>query len=253
MPSRGRIIRVAGPVVQAEGMLHASMHELVEVGEKQLVGEVIRLQEGIATIQVYQNTTGLKLKEEVVGRGAPLSVELGPGLVGNIFDGIQRPLEVLKEQSGPFIKHGFAAPALSKEKEWFFKPTAKTGEKVIGGDVLGTVEETMLIQHKIMVPPNINGKLTEIAKEGNYRIKETVAVVQTNFEKVEVSMLHEWPVRNPRPYKTRLLPFAPLVTGQRVIDTFFPIAKGGQLRFPADSGLARRLLSSNLPSGLMHN
>ena len=243
---KGKIIRVAGPVVEAEGMPKISMHELVEVGKDHLVGEVIGLKGEIATIQVYQNTTGLGLKEEVIPRGIPLSVELGPGLVGNTFDGIQRPLEVLKNKTGPFIKRGFAVLPLSRQKKWFFTSHAKVGKRVTGGDLLGAVEETGLIQHRLLVPPKIAGILDEVAKEGNYGIEETIAIVKMGVQKIEISMLQKWPVREPRPYKRRLLPVTPLVTGQRVIDTFFPIAKGGTAAIPGGFGTGKTIAQQQL-------
>jgi V/A-type H+-transporting ATPase subunit A len=243
---KGSIIRVAGPVVEAEGMSRASMHELVEVGKEHLVGEVIGLRGEVATIQVYQNTSGLRLEEEVIATGRPLSVELGPGLVGNTFDGIQRPLEVLRKRTGPFIKRGITAPALSRQKKWFFTPLAKVGSKVSAGDILGKVDETGLVEHRIMVPPRITGTLEEVAKEGDYGVEEVVAVIRMAEVKVEVSMLQKWPVRVPRPFKQRLLPSMPLITGQRVIDAFFPIAKGGTAAIPGGFGTGKTITQQQL-------
>ena len=227
MSAEGKVIRVAGPVVEASNMSLAVMHELVMVGTERLVGEIIRLDGEKATIQVYQNTSGLKLNETVVGSGNPLSVELAPGLVGNVFDGIQRPLEVLKQISGPFIKHTQSVFPLSREKKWSFVPSVKVGAVVSTGDILGIVKETELVEHRIMVPPNVQGKISSIARPGQYVITETIATIEANSGKIEVQMLQKWPVRQPRPYSRRLLATLPLITGQRVIDTFFPIAKGG--------------------------
>ena len=183
MPAKGSVIRVAGPVVEAKGMTEAVMHEIVEVGNEGLIGEIIRLEGERATLQVYQNTSGLRLGEEVLGTGSPLSVELAPGLVGNVFDGIQRPLEGLKAITGSFIKNCIIK-ALSRDKKWAFTPKTQVGTQVTGGDVLGVVSETDLIEHRIMVPPNLSGKIAEIAKQGDYTITETIAAIQTGEGKL---------------------------------------------------------------------
>ena len=245
-PVKGSVVRVAGPVVEADGMAQAVMHELVEVGAEGLVGEIIRLKGEYATIQVYQNTSGLKVGEAVLGTGNPLSVELAPGLVGNVFDGIQRPLEVLKEVTGAFIKHAHAVKSLSREKKWKFKPKAQVGADVSGGDLIGVVDETDLIEHKILVPPGTHGKLLELASEGNYTITETIAKIHANDKKTELAMLQKWPVRKPRPYNRRLPPSAPLITGQRVVDTFFPIAKGGSGAIPGGFGTGKTITQQQL-------
>lgn len=246
MPAKGSIIRVAGPVVEADNMAQAVMHELVEVGRDHLVGEIIRLDGEYATIQVYQNTTGLRLREEVLGTGSPLSVELGPGLVGNIFDGIQRPLEVLKQQTGAFVTKASAVSPLPRDKKWSFTPNAKVGTQVVGGDVLGIVKETELIEHRILVPPTLQGKLVQIAKKGNYTIDETIATIEMNSDRIELPMFQRWPVRRPRPYARRLLPSVQLITGQRVIDTFFPIAKGGSATIPGGFGTGKTITQQQL-------
>jgi V/A-type H+-transporting ATPase subunit A len=246
MPVEGNVVRVAGPVVEANGMEKAVMHELVEVGTGGLIGEIIRLEADRATIQVYQNTSGLKLGEKVLGTGSPLSVELAPGLVGNVFDGIQRPLEVLRSETGPFITQTRQQKPLSREKKWQFEPKTQVGTLLTGGDVLGTVRETELIEHKILVPPIINGKLTDIATSGEYTINQTIATVQTKDEKTELSMLQHWPVRRPRPYSKRLPTASPLITGQRVIDTFFPIAKGGSASIPGGFGTGKTITQQQL-------
>ncbi len=245
-PAKGSVIRVAGPVVEAKGMAQAVMHELVEVGDEGLIGEIIRLEGEKATIQVYQDTSGLRLNEEVLGTGNPLSVELAPGLVGNVFDGIQRPLEVLKGITGPFIKHLRGVPPLSRDKKWFFIPKVQVGALVASGDTIGTVTETDLIEHRVLVPPNLRGKLIEIASQGDYTITETIAAIQTNSAKTEISMLQKWPVRKPRPYSRRLPPSAPLITGQRVIDTLFPIAKGGSASIPGGFGTGKTIIQQQL-------
>jgi len=236
----GRIIRVSGPVVQAEGMRESSMYEVVYVGYERLIGEIIKLEEDIATIQVYENTSGVKPGEPVEGTGMPLSVELGPGLIGSIFDGIQRPLSVIFERAGPFVSRGIHIFALPRDKKWSFTPSRKAGEKIRGGEVLGYVEETPLVKHKILVPPTIRGTLREVAKEGEYRVEDLCAVVETPEGKtVELPFYHRWPIRAPRPYKERLPLSEPLLTGQRVIDTFFPVARGGCAAIPGGFGTGK--------------
>jgi V/A-type H+-transporting ATPase subunit A len=246
MQAKGNVIRVAGPVVEAKGMAQAVMHELVEVGSAGLIGEIIRLERDNATIQVYQDTSGLKLDEIVLGTGSPLSVELAPGLVGNVFDGIQRPLEVLKSETGPFIKRTGQLKPISREIKWQFTPKAKVGTQLTSGDVLGTVMETDLVEHKITMPPNVSGKLNHIASEGKYTITETIATIQTNEAKKDLVMLQRWPVRKPRPYTRRLPTSTPLITGQRVIDTFFPIAKGGSASIPGGFGTGKTITQQQL-------
>jgi V/A-type H+-transporting ATPase subunit A len=246
MLAKGRLIRVAGPVVEAKGMAQAVMHELVEVGKEGLIGEIIRLDGDQATIQVYQNTSGLKLNEPVSGTGNPLSVELAPGLVGNVFDGIQRPLEVLRTITGPFIKQVRGVSPLSRDKKWGFTPKAKVGEMLEGGDVIGAVTETALVEHRILVPPATRGKLVQILTEGDYTITETIAILESNGSKTELSMLQKWPVRKPRPHSRRLPASAPLITGQRVIDTFFPIAKGGSAAIPGGFGTGKTITQQQL-------
>jgi V/A-type H+-transporting ATPase subunit A len=244
--AKGSIIRVAGPVVEAKGMERAVMHELVEVGVEGLIGEIIRLDGERATIQVYQNTSGLKLDEPVSGTGNPLSVELAPGLVGNVFDGIQRPLEELRAITGSFIKQVRGVPSLSRDKKWFFTPKAKVGDKLVSGDVIGTVTETDLLQHLIMVPPTLQGKLIQVAPQGGYTITETIGTIESTGSKTELSMLQKWPVRKPRPHWRRLAPSEPLITGQRVIDTLFPIAKGGSAAIPGGFGTGKTITQQQL-------
>ncbi len=227
-------------------MSQAVMHELVLIGKEKLVGEVIRLDEEKATIQVYQNTSGLKPNEIVLGSGYPLSVELGPGLIGNVFDGIQRPLEVLKNLSGPFVKHTQSVSPLSREKKWDFVPNLEVGTIVTSGDVLGVVGETELIEHFILVPPSVQGKLVSIANQGQYTVTDPIAAIENNKEKTEVQMLQKWPVRKPRPYLQRIPPSSPLITGQRVIDTFFPIAKGGSAAIPGGFGTGKTITQQQL-------
>ena len=233
----GKIIRVTGPLVVADGMRGSRMYEVVRVGELGLIGEIIRLEGDTAVIQVYEETAGIKPGEPVIGTGASLSVELGPGLLTSIYDGIQRPLEILREKSGDFIARGLTAPALDREKKWHFTPKVKVGDKVVGGDILGVVPETSLIEHKIMVPPHVEGEIVEIAEEGEYTIEEVIAKVKTPSGEIkELKMYHKWPVRQKRPYKEKLPPEVPLITGQRIIDTFFPQAKGGTAAIPGPFG-----------------
>jgi len=233
----GKIIRVTGPLVVADEMRGSKMYEVVKVGEMGLIGEIIRLEGDTAVIQVYEETAGIRPGEPVTGTNASLSVELGPGLLTSIYDGIQRPLESLREKSGDFISRGLSAPALPRDKKWKFTPKAKVGDKVVGGDVLGVVPETSLIEHKIMVPPGVEGELIEIAEEGEYTIEEIIAKVKTPSGEVkELKMYQRWPVRLKRPYKEKLPPEVPLVTGQRIIDTFFPQAKGGTAAIPGPFG-----------------
>jgi V/A-type H+-transporting ATPase subunit A len=247
MPSIGKIVRVAGPVVVAKGMRGSQMYELVKVGELNLIGEIIRLQEDLATIQVYEETSGLRPGEKVVGTGQLLSVELGPGLLTQIYDGIQRPLEIIKERTGDFIARGVSAPALSRNKKWLFTPKAKAGSKVVGGDVLGEVPETPLVTHKVMVPPDVEGFLEEIAPEGEYTIEDVIAKVRMPDGSVrELMMMQRWPVRRPRPYKTKLDPVQPLLTGQRIIDALFPIAKGGTAAIPGGFGTGKTVTQHQL-------
>jgi len=243
---KGKIIRIAGPVVEAEGMSEATMHEMVEVGEEHLIGEIIRLEDDIATIQVYENTSGIKPGEEVLRTGSLLSVELGPGLIGNIFDGIQRPLEWIKSQVGALIRRGVRTKALPRDKKWHFIPKVKVGNEVVGGDILGTVKESELIEHRILVPPNTHGKLVEIVSEGEYTVDDVIAVIETDNEKIELKMFHKWPVRTLRPYNRRLLPSTLLITGQRIIDTFFPIAKGGTASIPGGFGTGKTVTQHQL-------
>ncbi|MCL2476084.1 V-type ATP synthase subunit A [Candidatus Bathycorpusculum sp.] len=248
-PAEGSVIRVAGPVVEAKGMSQAVMHEMVEVGRNSLIGEIIRLEGEYATIQIYQNTSGLKLNEPVTGTGNLLSVELGPGLIGGVFDGIQRPLESIRKLTGPFIKQTHGVTALSREKIWPFQPKAKPGTQLISGDILGTVKETNLVEHHIMVPAGIKGKLVEIAPEGNYTIVEKIALIQeegANGKKTNIPMLQRWPVRTPKPYTQRLFASTPLITGQRIIDTFFPIAKGGSAAIPGPFGAGKTIVQQQL-------
>jgi V/A-type H+/Na+-transporting ATPase subunit A len=241
----GRIIRVTGPVVTSEGLEGARMFDVVRVGDLGLVGEVIKLEGETATLQIYEDTTGVRPGEKVINTGQALSVELGPGLLTSIYDGIQRPLNILREQSGDFISRGLVIPALDEKKKWDFVPTKKKGDKIAPGEIIGTVQETALISHKIMLPPGVSGELKEI-KEGQFTIREVVAKVKTPGGDVDVYLAHKWRVRTPRPISRKLPPDAPLLTGQRVMDTFFPVAKGGTAAMPGPFGSGKTVAQQQL-------
>ena len=236
---QGKIIRISGPVIEADGMKGAKMYDVVRVGDENLIGEIIRLNKEVATIQVYEDTNGLKPGEIVKSTGNPLSVALGPGLLTNIYDGIQRPLPTIFNQTGDFIQRGVEANALDQEKKWHFTPMKKNGDKVQGGDVIGSVKETSIIIHKIMIPPKISGKIKSIKENGEYTVSEIIAEVETEQGTVPVHMQQYWPVRTARPIKKKKDPSIPLITGQRVLDTFFPIAKGGTAAIPGGFGTGK--------------
>ncbi|MDF2957025.1 MAG: Archaeal/vacuolar-type H+-ATPase catalytic subunit A/Vma1 [Candidatus Alkanophagales archaeon MCA70_species_1] len=242
---KGVIIRIAGPLVVAERMKGCKMYEVIRVGEERLLGEVIRLEGDKAYIQVYEDTTGLKPGEPVFRTGAPLSVELGPGILKNFYDGVQRPLEVIKSMAGDYITRGIEAPALDPDVKWDFKPVAEEGKNVTGGDILGEVPETKVIVHKVLVPPGVSGKLVEI-KEGKFTVNDVIAVVETDGEEKELTMKQRWPVRRGRPYKEKLDPTEPLLTGQRIFDTFFPVAKGGTAAIPGGFGTGKTVMQHQL-------
>ncbi len=228
-----RIISIDGPVVKADNMFSAKMHEMLEVGRERIIGEIIKIEKGIASIQVYENTSGLQLDEPVLQTGRLLSVELGPGLIGSIFDGIQRPLQKIKDiLKSDFIGRGVKIPSLDRQRKWNFVPSIKEGIKVGPGDIIGEVKESELIIHKIMVPSGISGIIQNLVGEGNYRIEDDLAKVN----ETAITMLQVWPIRRPRPYYERFIPNDPLITGTRVIDVFFPIAKGGVGAIPGGFG-----------------
>lgn len=240
MVANGKIVWVSGPAVRADGMSSAKMYETVEVGESKLIGEVIRLTGDVAFIQVYESTSGLRPGEPVIGTGQPLSVLLGPGIIGKIYDGIQRPLEEIAKKSGAFISKGIATTPIDLKKKYHFKPSLKTGENVKAGTILGTVEETPLLTHSILVPPDSRGgKLLDISPEGDYDLEQVISTLENNGTKSQMKMYHKWPVRKPRPYTERFDPTVPLITGQRVIDTYFPIAKGGTGAIPGGFGTGK--------------
>ncbi len=243
--SVGKITRVSGPLVEAEGMQDAKMYEVVRVSDKRLIGEIIELRGDKASIQVYEETTGLGPGETVYLTGAPLSVELGPGLIEAIYDGIQRPLDVMVKKAGDRITRGIETVALNRVKKWQFKPALQVGAKVQPGDIIGTVQETVVVTHKIMIPPGVSGTLAEI-KDGQFTIEETVAKVQTADGVKEICMLQKWPVRKGRPYQEKLAPVELMSTGQRVIDTFFPVAKGGTACVPGPFGSGKTVVQHQL-------
>ncbi len=234
----GKISRITGPVVIADGMRGSEMYELVKVGEEGLMGEIIGLTEDRATIQVYEETSGIKPGEKVEGTGKPLSVELGPGLIGAIYDGTQRPLTVIRSEIGDMIKRGVFAYALPRDKRWKFVPNVKKGADIVEGDILGTVKESKIVEHRILTPPSLGGKVIEIA-DGAHKVEDVITTVETSDGKRDVQMMQIWPVRRTRPFKKKLDPLEPLLTGQRIADTFFPIAKGGTAAIPGAFGTGK--------------
>jgi len=240
MVAKGRIVWVSGPAVKADGMSDAKMYETVSVGDLKLIGEVIRLTGDVAFIQVYESTSGLKPGEPVVGTGNPLSVFLGPGIIGQIYDGIQRPLKELSKKSGSFIGRGIVTTPVDMTKKYNFIPTVNVGDEIEAGNIIGTVKESELIDHKIMVPPDhAGGKITKIVAEGEYDLETEIATVEKDGNSSILKMYHKWPVRKPRPYKDKYDPTIPLITGQRIIDTFFPMAKGGTGSIPGAFGTGK--------------
>jgi V/A-type H+/Na+-transporting ATPase subunit A len=245
MSSTSIISRISGSVVVASGLENAQMFDVVRIGEMGLLGEIIRLETNKATIQVYEDTTGIRPGEKVVNTKRPLSIQLGPGLLTSIYDGIQRPLNILREKSGDFISRGIFIPALDENKKWEFIPTKKNGDSVSQGEIIGEVQETPLISHKIMIPFGVQGQLTDI-KEGKYTVNENVAKVKTNGKSVDIGLSHWWMVRVPRPVLNKLPPVSPLLTGQRVLDTFFPVAKGGTAAIPGPFGSGKTVTQQQL-------
>ncbi len=239
----GQVRRVNGPVIEADGITDAQMLELVRVGESRLVGEVLKLSGNRAVIQVYEDTTGLAPRDNVYGTGMPLSLELGPGLIGSIYDGIQRPLEALRALSGHYIESGITAEPLDRTRTWRFVPSPdlKPGVPVTGGTILGTVQETSRVEHRVLAPPSADGVLESLAAEGDYPVDRTVAVVRTEAGSREIALFQNWPIRVPRPVRRRLPLSIPLITGQRVIDTLFPLAKGGTVAIPGGFGTGKTM------------
>jgi len=243
---KGKIVNVAGPVVKAKEMKGAKMYDLVKVGEEKLIGEIIELVGDKVTIQVYEDTTGLKPGDIVENTGMPLAVELAPGLLTSIYDGIQRPLPKIMSRAGEFITRGIEVDAIDRKKKWDFVPKVKKNEKVRKGDILGVVQETPIVEHRVMVPLDIEeGVITDI-EEGKFSVEDTIATIKVNGEEREIKILQKWPVRQQRPFKEKLPPSVPLLTGQRVFDTFFPIAKGGTAAIPGGFGTGKTVSQHQL-------
>ncbi|MHA2331497.1 MAG: hypothetical protein ACXAEU_05680 [Candidatus Hodarchaeales archaeon] len=238
---RGKIVRIAGPVVDIEGLTRSQLYELVRVGKEGLMGEIIKITKSgdkhIATAQVYEETAGLVPGEEAVATGQPLAVELGPGLIEQIYDGIQRPLPLVVEETGDFIKRGVTVSPLDKTREFEFTPTAKPGDEVHAGQIIGTTPETPLITHKILVPPDIEKGVVKKVEQGKFDLEKSICVLETEKGEVELKMYQRWPVRRQRPFKRKEGATVPLLTGQRILDTFFPMAKGGTGAIPGAFGL----------------
>ena len=244
--NQGTIVKVSGPLVIAEGLRQANMFDVVRVSDRELIGEILEVHGGKSSIQVYEETAGLGPGEPVVSTGIPLSVELGPGMIENIFDGIQRPLEEIKDAVGNNITRGVNIPALNREKKWRFVPSANVGDRVGQGDIIGSVQETMVVSHKIMIPAGVSGVIASI-ESGEFTVTDTVAKLRAeNGEPIDVTMMQRWPVRVGRPYKSKQIPTEPLVTGQRVIDTLFPIAKGGNAAIPGPFGSGKTVTQHQL-------
>jgi len=246
--SNGKVVKVSGPLVVATGLADANMSDVVRVGPQRLIGEILTMTGDSASIQVYEETSGLGPGAEVVTTGYPMSVELGPGMIENIYDGIQRPLEKIMEKvGGNNITRGVEVPALDREAKWDFTPVAKVGDRVIGGDVIGTVPETPVVLHKIMVPPKMEGTLVEVKEAGSYTVEEVVAVLEkADGTRVPLTMIQRWPVRNGRPYDHKYPPVKPLSSGQRIVDTFFPVAKGGTAAIPGPFGSGKTVMQHAL-------
>ena len=237
----GQVRRVNGPVIEAMGIKNAMMYELVKVGEENLIGEIVKLEGGGAVIQVYEDTTGVAPGDPVFGAGIQLSVELGPGIIGNIYDGIQRPLDEIRKISDMYIKRGIQVPSLNRDKKWKFVPLLSPGASISGGMILGSVQETERVEHRVLVPPKDGGVLKSIVPEGEYGVDEPVAIYSGPRGEKELTLMHRWPIRVPRPVKQRLAPEFPLITGQRVIDTLFPVAKGGTVAIPGGFGTGKTM------------
>ena len=244
--SKGVIKKVAGPLVIAEGMRDANMFDVVRVSNQRLIGEIIEIHGDQASVQVYEETFGLGPGEPVESMDVPLSVELGPGLIASIYDGIQRPLDdIMKVTGGNSLKRGVEVPSLKRDRKWQFDPTVKVGDQVEAGDIIGTVKETDVVEHRIMVPYGIKGTVKEI-KCGEFTVDQVVAVVSGGDKDTELTLMQRWPVRKGRPYQRKLPPQTPLVTGQRVVDAFFPIAKGGVAAVPGPFGSGKTVIQHQL-------
>ncbi len=242
----GKVIGISGSVVTVAGLKNPKMNNIVFIGEKSLVGEIVKIEKDNAIVQVYEDTSGLRVGETAIDSNEPLSVELGPGLIGSIFDGIQRPLDKILAKEGTFIGSGVKVDSLDREKKWHFKPKMEVGKEVSAGEELGEVKETSLIKHRILVPVNKHGVIKSIAEEGEYTLNDTIAVLENENKKEEIKLMTKWPVRTPRPVKEKLAPNIPLLTGQRVIDTMFPIAMGGTAAVPGPFGSGKTVIQHQL-------
>jgi V/A-type H+-transporting ATPase subunit A len=241
----GIIVKVAGPLVVADNMKDARMFDVVRVSERGLIGEIVEIHEDQASIQVYEETRDIGPGEPVFDTGQPLSVELGPGLIQSIYDGIQRPLDVIYEQAGSYITRGLEVPGLDREKKWHFAPLKKAGDSVQGGDILGTIQESVVVEHRVLVPIGLDGVIEEI-QEGDYHVEDSVGRIRTDGGTRDIGLMQKWPVRRQRPYRKKLVPEAPLTTGQRVIDTFFPVGKGGTACVPGPFGSGKTVIQHQL-------
>ena len=241
----GKVIKVSGPLVVAEGMEDANVYDVVEVSDNKLIGEIIEMRGDKASIQVYEETTGIGPGDDVYSTGSPLSIELGPGMIEQMFDGIQRPLEALQAKAGDFLLRGISVLPLNREKKWDFVPVVNVGDEVSEGNIIGTVQETSVVSHKIMVPPSVSGKIVEI-QSGEHTVDEIICKIETESGIKELNMIQKWPVRKGRPYARKLDPVRPLVTGQRIIDTFFPVAKGGAAAIPGPFGSGKTVVQHQL-------
>ena len=241
----GKVIKVSGPLVVAEGMEDANVYDVVEVSDNKLIGEIIEMRGDRASIQVYEETTGIGPGDDVYSTGSPLSIELGPGMLEQMFDGIQRPLEALQAKAGDFLLRGVSVSPLDREKRWDFVPTVNVGDEVSEGNIIGTVQETTVVSHKIMVPPAVSGKIVEILP-GYHTVDDIICKIETDDGIKELNMIQKWPVRRGRPYSKKLDPIRPLVTGQRIIDTFFPVAKGGAAAIPGPFGSGKTVVQHQL-------
>lgn len=243
---QGTIIKVSGPLVVAEGMENAKMYDVVKIGKEELIGEIIEIKGDKISVQVYEETSGIGPGDPAYLTGNPLTVDLGPGLMGSIYDGIQRPLNLIEDiAKSPYITRGINVPSISREKVWKFKATAKIGDEIHQGDILGEVQETSLIKHKIMAPPGIQGKISKI-ENGDFKIEDTITTIKDGGKEHKITMMQKWPIRNPRPIREKLSPTTPLITGQRVIDTFFTITKGGTACVPGPFGSGKTVVQHQL-------
>jgi len=242
----GQVVRVNGPVIEAWDVKDAKMFELVWAGEENLIGEIIKLESDRAVIQVYEDTTGIAPNDPIYGSGMPLSIELGPGLIGTIYDGIQRPLEEIKKLSDMYIQKGVQVPALNREKKWHFSPLLVPGSAASGGMIIGTVQETERVEHRVLIPPDVEGTVKSVVPEGDYTVEEPIAIITNKKEEKILTLMHKWPIRTSRPARERIPLSIPLITGQRIIDTLFPVAKGGTVTIPGGFGTGKTMTQQAL-------